>query len=356
MNMKRIAILSNESRMFGGLNILFPLYKWENELKDNNLDFEIYTNHCNKRIYHHEILVINSRYFQKKLNNGLFPDREPIKEFLTKLREFSIKIVFFDAGDSTGSDFFDLMGYVDVYLKKQLLIDKNLYLINNGAISKRIWITKSNDEKNVNYCPCKSEDLHKLKLAWNIGMVDYRYNPLKIGLISNYFFTRLNTSCSQIKRQILTTYRGSIHNNNTYSYQRNTLIKQLSETNLPVIFGKPINRNKYLKELAASKAIVSPFGWGEICYRDFETFINGSILIKPDMSHLETFPNFFQQNVTYLPLNWQMSDLEEKLTMVNENYEDLIEIAHIGQKTFLNLYNDSELFVTHINNIISTIE
>ena len=31
---------------------------------------------------------------------------------------------------------------------------------------------------------------------------------------------------------------------------------------------------------------MSPFGFGEICYRDFEAMLNGACLIKPDVSHL----------------------------------------------------------------------
>ena len=32
--------------------------------------------------------------------------------------------------------------------------------------------------------------------------------------------------------------------------------------------------------------MLSPFGWGEICYRDFEAALNGMLLIKPDMNTL----------------------------------------------------------------------
>ena len=44
--------------------------------------------------------------------------------------------------------------------------------------------------------------------------------------------------------------------------------------------------------MSSAKFGLSPFGWGEIGARDFEIFINGSLLIKPDMSHLETYGTF----------------------------------------------------------------
>ena len=39
--------------------------------------------------------------------------------------------------------------------------------------------------------------------------------------------------------------------------------------------------------------MVSPFGFGEITLKDFETFLSGSVLVKPNMSHMETYPNFY---------------------------------------------------------------
>ena len=36
-----------------------------------------------------------------------------------------------------------------------------------------------------------------------------------------------------------------------------------------------IRFRRYMLDLWLSKIVVSPFGWGEVCYRDFETFGNG---------------------------------------------------------------------------------
>ena len=60
-----------------------------------------------------------------------------------------------------------------------------------------------------------------------------------------------------------------------------------------------IGRKNYLSELSKSKISVSPFGWGEIAYRDFETFLHKSILLKPSMSHISTWPKLYQENKDY---------------------------------------------------------
>ncbi|MFN8830934.1 MAG: glycosyltransferase family 1 protein [Labrys sp. (in: a-proteobacteria)] len=66
----------------------------------------------------------------------------------------------------------------------------------------------------------------------------------------------------------------------------------------------------FMAELRRSKLCFSPFGYGELCWRDVEAFCTGSVLVKPDMSHLETAPDLYEPWVTYLPIAWDFSDLE----------------------------------------------
>ncbi len=58
---------------------------------------------------------------------------------------------------------------------------------------------------------------------------------------------------------------------------------------------------------------------GEVCFRDFETVACGAVLLKPDMSHLRTNPNIYEAWVTYVPVNWDLSNLEECLEWVIDN-------------------------------------
>ncbi len=72
-------------------------------------------------------------------------------------------------------------------------------------------------------------------------------------------------------------------------------------------------RAKYLLELGRSKITFSPFGYGEICWRDYEAMALGSLLIKPDMSHLKVNPDIFIPYETYIPLAWDLSDFDGKV-------------------------------------------
>jgi hypothetical protein len=72
-------------------------------------------------------------------------------------------------------------------------------------------------------------------------------------------------------------------------------------------------RREYLHELSRAAVSVSPFGHGEICLRDFETFLAGAALVKPDMSHVETWPPFYVDGETYVAHRWNLDDLEDAI-------------------------------------------
>jgi len=80
-----------------------------------------------------------------------------------------------------------------------------------------------------------------------------------------------------------------------------------------VIETEPISHKEYLKELRSSMISVSPFGYGEICYRDFEIILAGALLFKPSMEHLKTYPDIYVKNKTYVPFEWDFRDFNEKI-------------------------------------------
>ena len=75
----------------------------------------------------------------------------------------------------------------------------------------------------------------------------------------------------------------------------------------------PVGRRQYFRELRQSALCFSPFGYGEVCWRDFEAIVHGAALVKPDMQHIETHPNAFVPFETYIPVRWDLADLPEKV-------------------------------------------
>jgi hypothetical protein len=74
-----------------------------------------------------------------------------------------------------------------------------------------------------------------------------------------------------------------------------------------------VSPRRYLAELSLSKIVFSPFGWGEVCFRDYEAVVAGALLVKPDMGHLETSPDIYLPGETYVPVRWDFSDLAETI-------------------------------------------
>lgn len=88
-----------------------------------------------------------------------------------------------------------------------------------------------------------------------------------------------------------------------------------------------LNKRAYMRELGDSRACFSPFGYGEVCWRDYEAVFSGALLIKPDMSHLDTVPDVFVPNTTYVPIRWDFSDLGDAVAAHLSNERRRIEIA-----------------------------
>ena len=100
---------------------------------------------------------------------------------------------------------------------------------------------------------------------------------------------------------------------------------------------------------------ISPFGYGELCFRDFEAFMSGTILLKPDMSHLSTWPNFYLKNITYVPFSWDLADIEEIVKKILQDKEYYKFIAINGQKNYQKFTISSEakyLFYQHFEKLI----
>jgi hypothetical protein len=74
-----------------------------------------------------------------------------------------------------------------------------------------------------------------------------------------------------------------------------------------------VPRKTFFKELRSSKICFSPFGYGEVCWRDFEAIMSGALLLKPRMDHVKLAPEIFVPHETYVPIEWDYSNYEEQV-------------------------------------------
>ena len=112
----------------------------------------------------------------------------------------------------------------------------------------------------------------------------------------------------------------------------------------------------YYNKMLNSKIILAPFGFGEIAPRDLEASMFGSILIKPDMSHIETTPNLYIPYQTYVPCKHDFSDLNDKIEYILSDFENLQTFyVENMRKTYKEIYNLNKL-VLHYYDIFKNLE
>lgn len=121
---------------------------------------------------------------------------------------------------------------------------------------------------------------------------------------------------------------GGAGNKNAYEMQRTLAMEKVRAlTNVSVTPQTYVNKRAYMRELAQSRICFSPFGYGEVCWRDYEAVFSGALLLKPDMSHLETVPDVFVSNETYVPIRWDFEDLADTVAAYLSNEPRRREIA-----------------------------
>ena len=98
------------------------------------------------------------------------------------------------------------------------------------------------------------------------------------------------------------------------------------------------NFQSFVNVMKRSKIGLSPFGMGELCYRDLELIQWGCLLIKPDMSKVITEPDFFKPMETYIPVKPDWSDLNETIEKVLANFQDYQYIINNAREKVVEMY------------------
>ena len=302
-------------------------------------------------------LIIKHKKVRETLKNEIIP-------LLEKIKQSADFLIYFDNADNPGYFHKDVFPYIDRYYKKQMFKEhsnysKNLYRERLFAdFYAKNYNVDLNGEKKVNI-NLNATELQKTGVSWNFALKDYRYSNILTRLL--YGLTRKNNlkfyKPRRARKYLLSANYSVKSISELIYFQRSELLKFLKnkyKSFSNVSLGK-IPKKYYLNTMRSSKAIVSPFGWGEICYRDFETFIAGAALIKPNLDHLETWPNLYQKNKTYLPISWKIEDWDQEFDILLDDENLLLEIAKNGQETYKKIWtkHGCEAFCKHFIQMIS---
>jgi hypothetical protein len=338
--MKKVSVLFPTKK----ITLMYTMYPfWKSK---NSKQFDFYTD-LEKLLTKdkNEILVIVG-WFQNKNHT------ERHLSELEKLNNKYRKVVFFDDNDGSESHFLHFLPYFHLYYKKQVFMDRALYKedfygnrIFTDYYNKHMGITEPSLPKPLP--PLKNEeDLKKIRLSWNLAFGQYPVSKMKFR-IGKQLFPFLGSTImdflspgfpngpvpSPKLAKCQARFSSKLYRP-TVGYQRQ-LFLEIIEENLNFLTGL-IPLADYNKEVQDVQAILSPYGWGEICFRDIEAFLSGAVLLKPDVGHIETWPNLFLPDETYVPLKWDGSDL---LQTVDELLKDPKRMDRIRNNAWLNLKN-----------------
>lgn len=331
-NKKQITLLFDLSDTITKNYSLYPFLRSNFRHEFSFFDYSLHDINKDKNDY----IVIFAKYFGQ-LNHFEKSD------LLAKAKNRYRKVCFFDDLDGTEIQFFEYFNKFDIYFKKQIYADLSFYT--NKFIGHKYFVdwykSKYDFEIETNFkfdgqYKGDVSDLKQIKLAWNIGVGAYfpvnskalRYIQKIVG--RNHFKAFGTQISSLLMGGFPKTIKGeNIRNDKCQArfsvnldrkhidFQRNLFLKKI-ESNGLFLSGR-IDPKNYEKEIKEVGAVLSPFGFGEICFRDFEAIINGSLLIKPDMSHINTWPNIYQPMETYVPITWDGSNLVERVESVLSN-------------------------------------
>jgi len=258
-------------------------------------------------------------------------------EVMGRLREKYKKIIFFHDDAGGGIPRAQVLPFVDLFYQKALFRDRSVYL--RSLYGKELYSDLSHTKYGVDDPSPKNRNpvedplqLGKLRLSWNIGIGQfpkYKYTQRFAVALARLIDLRLvrwfhwdikredAVFSEEIIRDIPVHARLGIVSQPSLAHHRMEILKKI-ELDSRFLVGKTSQR-QYNSELIRSKAVLSPFGWGELCFRDFEAVLSGSLLLKPDMSHLETWPDVFIDGETYVGFSWYGDDLLAKTTDILEN-------------------------------------
>ncbi|SHF39226.1 hypothetical protein [Flavisolibacter ginsengisoli] len=273
--------------------------------------------------------------------------RELIKDFKKRFD----RVIMLDDGAGSDSLHFEYMDLVDLYYKGKLLKERCNYL--KPMYGNQLFTNYYNQNYGINDDKVKIRDipsdpsvLNKLRVSWNLGCGIYPVPHLNLirlareitrhGLsrflkpwyVHSYNkMIRLMDQPTNYDNRLIKIHARFGNNSlpNTIDYQRKTFLQRCKQHE-KVIMGS-ISPRAYNREIKNVAAVLSPFGWGEICFRDFEAIINNSVLIKPNMDHIETWPDVYKNYKTYIPVDWDGNNLTETIDCVLGNITNYIPIV-----------------------------
>jgi len=293
--------------------------------------------------------------YDKSLEHILFALVRP--QTLKELKERDIELSLLD-----GDVILVLQDNRNVILNEEILSwGKPIILWERNASTKVEFVEAVNDPRVVMYikgqAALKNRDLYDTlfqkdkyhyKLFWDVASKKERKHmrlpahssvlipeaKKKIVVFYNdglwqraYPYSRLKVDFGA-KRKTDVWFVGKVDRQEQYAYtfHRRAAVRRMEKLERKIkthISTSKIKQPEYQKSLLTAKIVVSPWGFGEVCWRDFEAVMSGCVLIKPCMDFVETWPDIFVPGQTYFPCKPDFSDLKVVVDYILSSWKQL---------------------------------
>ncbi len=329
MKQKINILINDEARRLG---LYYGYWNWfflfQKELLDQEIKVNFFSK-INQNFFDADHLFLNSRSFPN-MNDRV--DLDNLKKIYLKNKN----LYWFDMRDSAGTTQFEVLPFVKKYIKKQFYKDKTIYKkkLEGGRFYTDHYIKKYKikDHKSYDQELLDIQYLPKLILGWNLG-VAFFFDYLNFSKIDYFLellkFKYLNIKDYKMKLQFYQNWEDdkkkydffSLMNTNFYrasvGFQRIRLKENLrSISNENKFISGRLNKKNYYKTLRNSKVSIGAYGWGEVCYREFESIMSGTPFMTANMENIETWPNIYHEGETYLSYSLDFKNLKNNLDIL----------------------------------------
>lgn len=236
--------------------------------------------------------------------------RRVAQEILGGARKAGARTLVFDGDDDLSVLWPELLDASDAYIKKHRFRDRDAYGV------ERVGKSNLTDYAHRTYGVSFADDIipvsgglspgqaDKIVVGWNIAL------DTKIAELAQDIPSAATTGT----RDIDVLCRASVPPSMWTFGMRDAAVRAvvaLGDVCTPHAPTDRVPQAAYYDEMLRARLCVSPFGFGELCWRDFEAILSGCLLVKPDMGHVTTEPDLFVPGETYVPVDWDYGNLRE---------------------------------------------
>ena len=312
---------------------LFPMVLNRRTLADEGLELRFFTR-ADPGLADCDVLLIDS-----KALDAAAAGTSPTVLLAAWRRQ--VPVGYFDLTDSATQVRPELFAHVTLYFKNQLVRDRSVLrqrLYGQRTFTDYYHRAAGIEDADPSWStPLDDRQLARLRVGWNAGLANYTpYGPRLAALYDRvawpgFLYYPRSFHPPAAARPVDVTCRMNVrYARATVAHQRLRTVALLQ----PHARADRISKQQYYREMRASRVAVSPFGWGEINQKDFECFLSGTAIVKPDVSGIDTWPGWFEAGVTYASCGWDLADLNAAVEDLLQNDSRRRAIAEAAQERY----------------------